>query len=128
MSRSFRKERLEETLRRELGSILSFELKDPRLVDITLNEIEVSSDLQTARIYVSVLEEDVDIRQVKRALEHARGFLRSTLAGRLNVRRVPELVFRVSRSVIEAQRIEALIQQLPPPSTEISDSIGEDIE
>ncbi|NOZ50509.1 MAG: 30S ribosome-binding factor RbfA [Chloroflexi bacterium] len=128
MSRTFRKERLEELLRRELGSILSFGLKDPRLTNITLNEIEVSLDLQTARIFVSVLEEDDDVEQVKQALEHARGFLRSSLAGRLTLRHVPDLVFRVSRSVIEAQRIDALFAQLPPSSSEEPDILGEDID
>lgn len=118
MSRTYRKERLEEMLGRELSSILAFEMNDPRLTDITLNQIEVSSDLQTARIYVSLLEEDGDEQSVRAALEHARGYLRSLIAARIQIRRVPDLVFRVNRNVMEAQRIDSLLEKLPPVSEE----------
>ena len=118
MSHTYRKERLEEMLGRELSSILAFELNDPRLTDITLNQIEVSSDLQTARIYVSLLEEDVDEKSVKEALDHARGYVRTLIASRIQIRRVPDLVFRVNRQVMEAQRIDTILDKLPPVSAE----------
>lgn len=129
MSHTYRKERLEELLGRELSSILAFELNDPRLTDITLNQIEVTSDLQTAHIYVSLLEEDGDEKSVKEALDHARGYVRSLIANRIHIRRVPDLVFRVNRQVIQAQRIDTLLDNLPPVSADSENAPkGEDLD
>ena len=128
MSRTYRKERLEELLRRELGSMISSELSDPRLRDITLMDVEVSADLQTARVFISVLEEDVDLEQVKDGLHSARGYMRSMLASRLTLRKVPELVFRVNRSVIETRQIDALLEQIVLPDNNEPNTDGEKLD
>lgn len=112
MSRTYRKERLDELLWRELVSIIGYEMADPRLSDIAVKRVDVSRDLQTARIYVTVLEEDVDEQEVLAGLDNARGFIRSQIANRVQLRRVPELVFRVDRSFTEAQRVEAILDAL----------------
>lgn len=112
MPRPYRKERLDELLKRELESIICYELSDPRLDGITVSEVDVSKDLQTARVYIGVLEDKTKERDVMAGLENARGFIRNQIAGRVQLRKVPDLVFRLDRTLGDVQRIDSIIDQL----------------
>jgi ribosome-binding factor A len=112
MPRPYRKERLDELLKRELESIICYELNDPRLDHITVSEVDVSKDLQTARVYIGVLEDKAKEREVMNGLEDARGFIRNQIAGRVQLRKVPDLVFRLDRTLGDVQRIDTIIDQL----------------
>lgn len=112
MPRPYRKERLDELLKRELESIISYELSDPRLDHVTVSEVDVSKDLQTARVYIGVLEDKAKERDVMNGLENARGFIRNQIAGRVQLRKVPDLVFRLDRTLGDVQRIDTIIDQL----------------
>lgn len=116
MSRHFRKERLDELLFRELTTLVGYELSDPRLSDVTVKRVDVSKDLMTARVYVTLLSEDADERAVLAGLESAKSVIRAEIGNRVQLRRVPDLVFRVDRSFITAQRIDAILDALPPPA------------
>ncbi len=112
MARLYRKERLDELLLRELETIICYELDDPRLHDVTVTAVDVTRDLQTARVYVALLDESSDERAVLNGLEHARGYVRSQIAGRLQLRRVPDLVFRIDRQYAAAARVDAILDAL----------------
>ncbi len=112
MPRPYRKERLDELLKRELESIICYELSDPRLDHIAVSEVDVSKDLQTARVYIGVLEDKAKERDVMNGLENARGFIRNQIAGRVQLRKVPDLVFRLDRTLGDVQRIDTIIDQL----------------
>jgi len=112
MPRPYRKERLDELLKRELESIICYELNDPRLDHITVSEVDVSKDLQTARVYIGVLEDKAKEREVMNGLDDARGFIRNQIAGRVQLRKVPDLVFRLDRTLGDVQRIDTIIDQL----------------
>ena len=112
MPRPYRKERLDELLKRELESIICYELSDPRLDHITVSEVDVSKDLQTARVYIGVLEDKAKEREVMNGLDDARGFIRNQIAGRVQLRKVPDLVFRLDRTLGDVQRIDTIIDQL----------------
>ena len=112
MPRPYRKERLDELLKRELESIICYELSDPRLDHVTVSEVDVSKDLQTARVYIGVLEDKAKEREVMNGLEDARGFIRNQIAGRVQLRKVPDLVFRLDRTLGDVQRIDTIIDQL----------------
>ena len=114
MNRTYRKERLDELLWRELSSIIIYELDDPRLHDITVSSVDVARDLQTARVYITPLDEELDVKMIERALDNAQGHLRSEIATRIQLRHVPELYFKIGRSYQQAQRVEAILDSLPP--------------
>ncbi len=108
-----------------MSSIIIYELDDPRLHDITVNRVDVARDLQTARVYITPLDEEVAVREIRRALENAQGHLRSELASRVQLRRVPELYFKIGRSYQQAQRVEDIIDSLPPPIELPPDSVSQ---
>ncbi len=111
---SRRRERLAEEIKRGLSHLFFEGLKDPgidaRAVSIT--RVEVSRDLSHARVYVSVLGDDKKCQDTMSALERARGFIRSVLAGELNLRHAPEIVFQLDKSIEHGVRIAAILNEL----------------
>ena len=100
---------------RILSELLRTEVKDPRLVDVRVNEVEISGDLGVARVYFSVLQPDADMAPALAAFERAGGFLRSQLGPALKLRRVPELRFVADHRVRDAMELTALIDAQRAP-------------
>lgn len=94
---------------RILSELLRTEVKDPRLADVRVSEVDLSGDLGVARIYFSMLNPDDDPRPAVAAFEKAAGFIRGRLGGALQLRRVPELRFQHDSNVKEAMELTALI-------------------
>jgi ribosome-binding factor A len=94
---------------RLLSELLRTEVKDPRLADVRINEVDLSGDLGVAKVYFSMLLPDSDTGPALEAFEKARGFLRSRLGAALQLRRVPELRFIADSSVKDAMELTSLI-------------------
>ncbi len=91
-----RSDRLSDQIRTEIAAILRNEVKDPRLKGITIIRVELSKDISKAYIIFSSLNSFTQISsvEVKKGLKKAKGFIRSNLGKRLNVKRLPELSFQ----------------------------------
>ena len=76
-----RADRVNALLQRELGTIISEELQDPRIGFTTVTAVEITNDLRTARVHVSVLGDDEQIASTMKAIEEAKPYLRHELAG-----------------------------------------------
>src|ERR1700683_2620982 len=87
--------RVSEAVREELSEIIGFELSDPRLLTVNVSDVTVSPDSRHAAVTVSVRGDDAEQRGAIAALQHAKNYLRSELASRLSMRRVPELHFQL---------------------------------
>ncbi|NVB41571.1 30S ribosome-binding factor RbfA [Pseudenhygromyxa sp. WMMC2535] len=113
---SRRQHRVEELLRRELAQMLIHgELRDPRLHPtsaVGITGVEVSGDLGVAKIYVDVLTEALRIDAVISALQSGAGLIRSKLADRVQLRRMPELRFLHDQSIERGNRVEAILSEL----------------
>jgi ribosome-binding factor A len=106
-----RSERLNEQFKREIADILRSEVKDPRVGVIVVTGARVSSDLSDAQIFV-LLPTDAEARKETLAgLAAATPFVRSQLAQRLSIRKLPQLRFSGDSSLEYANRIEQLLQQ-----------------
>ena len=89
--------RIDHELQRELARLISTELKDPRLGFVTVTRVEITNDLQTAKVFVSIIGDRHVAKQSMEALEHARGFLRGELGHAVSLRHTPvDLVRRRS--------------------------------
>jgi len=97
-----RQARIDHELQRILGTLITQELRDPRLAFVTVTRVEVSDDLQHAKVFVSVIGDRHAARQSLDALEHAAGFLRGELGHKIDLRHTPALVFIEDRSVEKA--------------------------
>lgn len=112
MPREFsRNQRLASELHRSISDLLRFEIKDPRLKDVSLTAVDVSRDLGVANVYFAMLDPDADPAPALAGLERASGFLRGKLGRQLKLRHVPELRFRHDESAEQGARINELIER-----------------
>lgn len=99
--------RTSEELKSKLANVLLFNISDPRLEMITITDVEVSKDRETADVYVSAAHDRYD--EVMAGLNAAKGRIRSLVGKSLGWRVTPELRFRIDRSVDAAQRIASVL-------------------
>jgi ribosome-binding factor A len=125
MPKTYRKERLNERFWQEINSIVMYELSDPRIADIGVSMVDVSPDLSAARVYITPLYEDVEQSTLLKGLEAAQGYIRSQLAQRIKIRHIPELIFKIDHSFLQARRVDAILGNLPPAAAETPDSKDE---
>ena len=104
-------ERVSEAMREELAELIGFELDDPRLSAVDVADVQVSPDGRHARVKVVAGGGENEQRDALAALEHARHYLRHELAGRLSLRRVPELHFEADRWAQAPGRVEILLRR-----------------
>lgn len=104
-----RRERVAQDLRDRLGRILALRVRDPRLRLLTVTDVELSPDFGVARVFYRTPGEPSD---AEHALARARPFIRRCLAEGLPLRRVPELDFRIDRSIEHGERVEEILREL----------------
>ena len=104
--------RINEELQRELSDLVR-SLKDPRVQQsmVSVTKVEATGDLRYAKVYISVLDKD-KAREVLKGLKSAGGFLRREIAGRLQLRYTPELVFVEDDSIAYGARMFDLLKSL----------------
>jgi len=107
---SFRGERVNELIRRELVLLLKQETKDPRLKQVVITDVIVSRDLTSAKIFFSVDEDSINI--ITLLLNKASGFFRSSLSKTLDLRHTPTLSFIYDTAPNTGARIDDLLSKL----------------
>ncbi|NJL46852.1 MAG: 30S ribosome-binding factor RbfA [Leptolyngbyaceae cyanobacterium SM2_5_2] len=114
MANSRRVERVASLIKREVSQMLVVGIKDDRVGAgmVSITDVEVSGDLQHAKIFVSVYGTDEAKAETMAGLKAATGFVRSELGQRLHLRRTPEILFREDQSVERGTRVLSLINQL----------------
>jgi ribosome-binding factor A len=92
-----RSDRIADLLKVEISQVLSQEVKDPRVQGITVLNVMLTSDMKKADILISQSNSfsEVNLDEVKQGLEKAKGFIRKKLSQNLNLRRTPEIFFKI---------------------------------
>jgi ribosome-binding factor A len=121
MAQGSRPDRVADQIRGELGWLLAREVHDPGLGFVTLTRVQVSPDLQLARVFFTVLGDEPTRRTSARALERAAPFLRRQIGARLRLKRTPELRFVYDESVAGQDRIEQILNELHAQDAEAGD-------
>lgn len=120
-----RPERLAEQIKEEIGLIIAGEVEDPRVGFVTVTDAKLSADLRNAKIYVSVLGTEDEVKGSLAALKHAAGYIRHQLGSVLRMKRTPDLHFVYDDIELAAARIEEILNEevvkAPEPEGEISD-------
>lgn len=125
MAQGHRPDRVGDQIRQELSELLSRgAVHDPGIGFITLTRVDMSPDLQIARVYYTSMGDAKALAATAKALGRATPFLRSQIGARVRLRRVPELTFRFDESVGHQDRIERILRELHeeeahrPPATD----------
>ena len=106
-----RKERIARVIREEASRVILYELSDPRIGFVTVTKVKVSGDLQTAKIFVSVMGSQADRSKTMHALARATKVVRKAVAPRLKTRLLPAISFEFDESVQGAARVQDLIRE-----------------
>ncbi len=110
---SYRIERVNTLLRREISDLIQQELRDPRLSEfIAVTEVDTSPDLKHAKVYISSMSGQQEEQKILGVLNAASGFLRTALAGKIRMRYTPELHFVWDNSIEHGDRILRLIDEI----------------
>lgn len=104
--------RVGEQIKKELSHLFQHELKDPRIGFVTVTGVEMSGDLQQAKVYISVFGDSAQKEDTLQAIEKASGFIRSEIGKRVRLRHTPEITFKIDESIEYGQRIEQLIRDV----------------
>lgn len=99
-------------MKKELSDIIGRKIKDPRVGFVTVTDVQVTGDLQQAKVYISVLGDDEKRQDTLIGLAKAKGFIRSEIGRRIRLRKTPELFFEFDESMEYGNRINTLIHEL----------------
>jgi ribosome-binding factor A len=104
--------RVADVIRNELSILIVQRVRDPQLRDISISRVELSDDLRHAKIYYTSLQGISAEETVKKRLVKARGFMRSHLAKKINLRFTPELHFWYDETVEKVEEMEKLLADI----------------
>jgi ribosome-binding factor A len=109
---SLRANRVGEQMKKELSDIIGRKIKDPRIGFVTVTDVQVSGDLQQAKVYISVLGDEEQRENTLKGLAKAKGFIRSEVGQRIRLRKTPEIIFEWDESMEYGNRINSILHQL----------------
>ena len=104
--------RVGEQMKKEIGDIISRKIKDPRVGFVTVTDVQVTGDLQQAKVYISVLGDEQQREDTLKGLAKAKGFIRTEIGQRIRLRKTPELIFEFDETMAYGNRINSLIHEL----------------
>ena len=110
---SIKNPRINGEVQRELGRIISREIKDPRISALTsVVAVEVAPDLKSCKAYVSVLGDETAQKATLEGLNSAMGFIRKELAHSVNLRNTPAITFIMDQSIEYGVNMSKMISEV----------------
>ena len=112
---SNRAEKVSDLLKKEISLIITNKIKDPRLQNINITAVKVSDDIGIATVFYSIIGESIhksDSKIDDRILKKFSGMIRSNLAKKIKIRRIPKIIFRFDESIEYSENIEKLLRNL----------------
>lgn len=111
-SNSNRMNKINEELKKVIGSVINNQLKNPRLTGIiSVTKVQTTPDLRYARVYISMFNEKSK-KETLSILKRSAGFVRSEVARKVNLRMTPELVFLLDDSMEYGSRIDEILSKI----------------
>ena len=101
------------------------QVHDPGIGFLTITRVQVTADLQSARVYYTTLGDAQARKETRRALDRALPFLRRQLGQRLRLRRIPELQFFFDENIERLDRVERILQELKAERAEREEPTSE---
>ncbi|MDV2580646.1 30S ribosome-binding factor RbfA [Alkalibacillus haloalkaliphilus] len=107
-----RSNRVAEQMKKELGDILSRKIKDPRVGFVTVTDVQVSGDLQQAKVFISIFGDDEQQEETLIGLTKSKGFIRTEIGKRIRLRKTPEISFEIDEAIQYGNKIENILNDL----------------
>jgi ribosome-binding factor A len=115
-----RQRRVADQLREIISEVIRFEVEDPRLEGLTIMDVTVDREMEVAKVYVNSLKGEDARDEVMTSLGKAAGFLRRELGKRIHLQNTPELRFFWDETLMEADKIDMLLNSISVPPADDS--------
>ncbi|MCR5332922.1 MAG: 30S ribosome-binding factor RbfA [Bacilli bacterium] len=103
-----RTQRIQSIIGKNISEIIQFEVKNPRIGFCTVSEVEVSKDFSYAKVYVSFLGAKYPNQNLEE-LNKVKGYVRSSLARKIDIRKTPEIIFLLDETYKQAEHLEEVL-------------------
>lgn len=107
-----RVEKVQELMKQEISQIILRELKDPRIGFVTVTSVECTGDLREAKVYVSLMGNEAQVKACWSGLNSSLGFIRREIGKRIRLRVTPELSFALDKSLDYSAHIQELLLKI----------------
>ncbi len=111
---SNRLDRIDEELKKEISSIINYELNNPKITGlISVTKVKITPDLRYAKVFVSILNSK-NVKVTFANLKKSSGYIRTEIAKRINLRITPEIVFVLDDSMEYGAKIDQILKDIMP--------------
>lgn len=107
-----RVEKLQELIKQELSNIVLMDIRDPRVKNVTVTQVELSNDLSYAKVYVSLYGSEDEQKEAWTGLQKSLGFMRTEIAKRVRLRVAPILTLHKDTSLDYSSHIQDLLNKI----------------
>lgn len=107
--------KMAQAIREVVGMAILADIKDPRVHDVTVTQVDVSPDLRSAKVHVSVMGDDKQQKLCIYGLESAAGFLQRKVGDRVETRYTPKLSFELDMGVKKSIEMARILKEVLPP-------------
>ena len=120
-----RMDKVNNQMKRVISQIIQQEFGDPPVSFLTITHVDVSPDLKNAKVFFSVLGDDMAVKGAQRVLNKARGMIRHAVSQRMLIRHTPEMSFIHDQSLNFSVEIEERLKEIHDEQTENSQTDSE---
>lgn len=107
-----RVEKVQELMKQEVSQIILRELKDPRIGFVTVTSVECTGDLREAKIYVSLMGNEQQVKDCWAGLTSSLGYIRREIGKRIRLRFTPEISLAIDKSLDYSAHIQELLLKI----------------
>ncbi len=116
-----------QAIREVVSSAILIDLKDPRVSDVTVTLVEVSGDLRTAKVYVSVMGDETKQKLCLRGLQNSSGYLQKKIGKRIETRYTPKITFVLDKGVKHSMEVTRILDEVLPKKLDSDETDSETV-
>ncbi|QDT90620.1 30S ribosome-binding factor RbfA [Gimesia algae] len=109
---SRRLEKIAQAILETVSTTILLHLRDPRIRDVTVLHVDVAPDVQSAKIYISIMGDEKTKALCMHGLESAKGFLQSKIADRIQTKYTPVIKFVLDTAVKDSMDTIRILDEL----------------
>jgi ribosome-binding factor A len=107
-----------QAVREVVSMAILTEIKDPRVKDVTVTFVEVSTDLRLAKVHVSVMGDETKKNLCLQGLKHASGFLQKKVGDRIDTRYTPKVQFVLDKGIENSMAVTRILKEVLPADSD----------
>ncbi len=125
---AFKREKMEESIRRKVADLLIKDIKDPRIGYVTVTGVEINKDYSVARVGISIFGNAREARKSLQGIKSSAAYIQHRVAKALAMRYMPKLEFFLDSKVADSVDMVSFLEGLVPDKSEDENEIEESVE